>query len=273
MTRAMRGLFALLLGLLPLLSWAACSRPLNLPVSPIGRSLTPEGGKVSGAYASVLQDLGQRHGCEFRLSLVPRARAEQMFRRGESDLLMPATRTPERDAIAVFVPLHLARPVLVHLEDPSRGGFLPPVSLRALLETPGLRLALVRGADYGPEYRAMLRTLQQQRRVVLEPDAVRVMLALQAGLADATVLNATHVYGLSSQDARLRGVDEQLRATPLDGLDWGETGAYLSTRSLKADDRLRLQTLFSQAVSSGSVWNSLSQHYPPALLAASIKNR
>lgn len=254
---------------LPLAAAAECSRPLIVPVAPMGRSLVTQGEQVSGAYASMMRDWGDRHGCSFRLKPVPRARAEQMFQRGESDLLMPATRTPQRDAIAVFVPLHLSRPVLVHLQ---REGFQAPTSLPALRDS-GLRLALVRGYDYGPGYLALLESLQQQRRVVLERDPVGVLRALQSGLADATLLNATHVYGLADQDARLRGLDERLRATPVEGLDWSESGLYLSTRSLKPNDRLRLQTLFDQAVSSGAVWQSLSTHYPPELLASSVKAR
>jgi polar amino acid transport system substrate-binding protein len=90
---------------------AACSRVMRVPVAAIGLSVTASGGAVGGVYPDVLRRIEADSGCRFEFSVVPRARLEAMFIGGQADLLLPATRTPARDARGHFVPMGRARAV------------------------------------------------------------------------------------------------------------------------------------------------------------------
>ena len=96
---------------------AACSRTIVVPAVATGYSVITSGDSVSGVYPQILQELGKKYGCTFSFPVVPRARLEQMFFKSYSaDVMVPATRTPERDASASFVPLITVRPGIVTLD-------------------------------------------------------------------------------------------------------------------------------------------------------------
>lgn len=260
-----------------LLPWAepvqaACSRAYKVPLALMGGNvlLQPDG-RVAGAYPELLRRGGESLGCRFEVEAMPRARVEMLFQKAAADVLMPASRTPQRDAIAEFVPLMLSRATLNYLA--REGQSEPPRSLKALVQQTQLRVALVRGYDYGPAYRAMEAALRERGRLVLETDPLGVARALAAGLADVTVLNAYHLHGLSSSDPRMEGLDARLRSEPVEELPWSESGLYLSTRSLKPEERRALRRLFEQAASSGLLWQIMSSHHPPAALEGNLRPR
>jgi polar amino acid transport system substrate-binding protein len=226
-------------------------------------------GRVLGAYPELLQRSGDAAGCQFHLEVMPRARTEMLFQKAYGDLLLPASRTPQRDAIAEFVPLLQSRPTLVYLPRP---GLTPPRSIEALLAS-GLRVALVRGYDYGPAYKRLERGLQERRRLVLEADPQGVARALAAGLADATVLNRHHLQLRGEAEPRLQELHARLRVEPLEELGWSESGVYLSTRSLTPEDRTQLRRLFEQAAATGLVWQVLSSHYGLEQLEGTMRPR
>ena len=83
---------------------------------------------------------------------VPRARLEMLFRAADADLIVLSTRSPERDLCGTFVPVFKYRALLVGIKpvDPA------VQSVDALLSQTDLRIAVVRGFDYGPAYRKLL---------------------------------------------------------------------------------------------------------------------
>lgn len=249
-------------------AWA-CSRPLQVPVAAVGVSVVARGERVEGAYPSLLRELGREHGCEFRFSLMPRARIERMFETGQADLLVPATRSDRRDRWGDFVPLVQSRAVALGL----LAGRAPVRSLAELIASPGLRVAVVRGYDFGPAYRAALQQLQAQRRLVLEQDPRGVARALHLGMADITVMTPSILLGLLDMDPQLQALRPRLRIEPLDELPWSEAGFYLSRQSLGPSDRQRLRQLLEQARDSGAVWRALLAHYPDGSMDGALKPR
>lgn len=254
----------------PVAAQANCTRPLKTPLAPMGNTTQLlADGRVGGAYPELLQRSGEAGGCRFEFEFMPRARAEMLFQKAAADLLIPASRTPQRDAIAEFVPLLQARATLVHLPLEGRE---PPRNFAELLSS-RLRVALVRGYDYGPAYKRLERALRERGRLVLEPDPQGVARALATGLADASVINRHHLHGPTDADPRLQALPERLLSSPLDELGWNDSGLYLSTRSLKPQDRERLRRMFEQAATSGLAWQLISSQYPPGLLDGSMRPR
>jgi len=255
---------------LPLLAQAQCSRPLKVPVAPIGLSVTTVGDTVGGLYPDLLRSLAGKEGCQVEFSVVPRARLEAMFETGRADLLVPASRTPRRDEHGIFVPMVSSRAVLISLqsERPALN------SLAELLERRELRVAIVRGYDYGDAYQALLKQLSQQGRLLQASDPISVARMLNGGMADLTVMTPTILTGALAGDARVRFLLEQLRYEPVDELPWGESGIYVSNKpSLGDADRALIRELLERSAKSDAVWRGFQRYYSTGSLTGSIKPR
>ena len=253
----------------PVLAHAQCSRSLNVPVAPVGLSVTTVGETVGGLYPELLRGLGGKDGCTFEFSVVPRARQEAMFETGRADLLVPATRTPRRDELGVFVPMVNSRPSLISL-----GAARPEVhSLAELLERRELRVAVVRGYDYGETYQSLLKELTRQGRLVHAVDPVSVARMLNSGIADLTIMAPTILIGSLQGDVRVRFLLERMRYEPITELPWGESGIYLSHKSLNEADRNLLRELLERSAKSGAIWRAFQRYYPVANLGDSIRPR
>ncbi len=251
----------------PLASRAGCARPLLVPVAPIGMSVIVNGNSPSGIYPELLTRVSARTGCLFTLSVVPRARLEALFEAGSADLLMPATRTARRDEAGYFVPLIASRAALLSFDNKRA----PVRSLQELVERRELRLALVRGFDYGAPYQSLIKQLSAQGRVFMEVDPVAVARLMGAGLADATLMSPIILAGAVQGDARVEALLAKLRIETFDELSWGESGIYLSKTGVSTPDRATLERALQAAVKSGEVWDSFKRYYPPEILNAGAR--
>ena len=109
-------------------AWAACPRPVQVPVAATGFSVIVDAQqKVSGIYPDVLTEAGNRANCRFVFKAVPRARLEALFETGAADMLLPAPRTARRDQHGLFVPLIQARATVISV-DPKHEAVHTPVS-------------------------------------------------------------------------------------------------------------------------------------------------
>jgi polar amino acid transport system substrate-binding protein len=259
---------ALALGIgLPLAAQAGCSRLIHVPMSATGQSVIIDGDGVKGIYPDFLRSLAEKDNCTTVLSAVPRARLEVLFETGRADLLIPASKTPKRDAHGTFIPLIQNRAMLITL----RAGRPPIKSTQELLERTGLKVALVRGFDYGPAYQELISLLTQQARLILEVDAVSVARLLKSGAADATIMTPSILVGALQDDDRVQDLMDRLQFEALRELPWGESGVYLSNTSLNPQDRAALLAALERAARSGVVWKGFQQYYRPAVLNGSIR--
>lgn len=258
-----RRALSLLLGTaLHLPAEAGCSRQINVPAAPSGQSVTVNGSEVGGLIPDMLNQIGARVGCSFRWSVVPRIRLETMFETGSADLLVAATQVERRDRQGVFVPVVETRPTLISVSSDR-----PPVrSIAELLTRRELRVALVRGYDYGPPYQAMIKSLASQGRVYMEPDARTVARLIAGAMADVTIMPASSFIGGLHGDARIEGLAGNLRIEPLDELPWIKTGIYLSKKSLAKADLDLLEQALTASVKTGAWWQALKRYYTPAVL-------
>jgi polar amino acid transport system substrate-binding protein len=268
-----RKILSSVLGLLSLtaslLVHAQCSRVINAPVSPTGLSVTVGADGFGGVYPDVLRIVGAKEGCSFAFSAVPRARQEVMFETGKADLLIPAGKTPRRDEFGIFVPLIYTRATLISMASER-----PVVrSAQELLERGELRVALVRGYDYGEAYQELVRELGKQGRLAFDVDANSIARKLAAGMADVTIMTPSILVGAMVGDARVEPLTEKLRYEPLPELPWSDSGAYISKTAVNPEDRATLRELLEGATKSGALWKAFLRYYPPGSLKDSIKPR
>ncbi|WP_183104540.1 ABC transporter substrate-binding protein [Mitsuaria sp. WAJ17] len=250
------------------LAQAACSRPIQVPLAPVGLSvLLPPQGAATGVYPELLRQVGEAEGCLFVMNAVPRARQELMFESGRGDVLVPASRTSRRDEFGDFVPLIQARAMLISL----RSDRPLPASLRALAQASDLRVALVRGFDYGDAYQGLLRELGRQGRLRLEVDPVSVARVLDAGGADLTLMAPSILVSALHSDERVSHLLGRLRLDAVEELGWNDSGIYLSRAALSEADRRHLQESLDKAARSGLVWKLFKQFYPAGSMEGSLR--
>ncbi len=249
---------------------AACSRPMQVPLAPVGLSvLLPPQGQPTGVYPELLRQVGEAEGCVFTMSTVPRARQELMFEKAQADLLVPASRTPRRDEFGEFVPLIQSRAMVIALnaERPL------PTTLKALMQASDLRVVLVRGFDFGDAYQAVVKELTRQGRLRLEADTVSVARVLDAGGADVTVMAPSILVSALHADERVSHLLGRLRLGAVDELGWNDSGIYLSRTALNESDRRHLQESLEKAARSGLVWKLFRQFYPAGSMDGSLRPR
>ena len=247
---------------------AACSRVINVPMSATGQSVMIDGDTISGIYPDLLRSLSDKEGCTFAMSDVPRARLEILFETGRADLLIPASKTPKRDALGTFVALIHNRATLLSIQS-NRATIK---TMRELQDNNSkLKVALVRGFDYGQVYQELITTLGKQGRLILEVDALSVARLLKAGTADVSIMAPTILAGAVQSDERVRDIVDKLRIEPLDDLPWGDSGVYISNTALNPQDKAALQDALERAARSGEVWKGFQRYYSPAILKGSIR--
>lgn len=248
---------------------AACSRTIVVPVTATGASVIVQGQQVSGIFPDALRSLGAKNGCDFAFSAVPRARLEALFESGKSDLLLPAVPTPQRDRYGHFVALVGNRALLITL-----AGARPPITNAAeLLAQRDMRVAVVRGFDYGPAYQDLLKRLAAQGRLFQEVDALSVARLLQAGMVDATIMSSTVMAGTALNQPKVQGLLERLRMEPLQELPWTYLGAYVSNTALPAQDQAALRQLLERSASADLVMAGFLRYHPRPVVKLSIRPR
>lgn len=259
----------LALSLCPTQVQAGCSRPIIVPLAPVGISVIVNEDKLSGIYPEVLRKISARTGCQLKMTAVPQARLEAMFEMGTADLMLPAMGTAHRDRFGEFVPLVGARAMLLSV-DAKR----PAVAdLKALLQRRELRVAVVRGNDYGDEYRTAVAELERQGRLFYETDPLQVARLLDKGIADVTILTPMSLAYEMKEDRRVQHLLERLRIEEMPELPWGYSGAYISTRSLSPQDQRYLAAQLRESFKTDAVWAEYRRYYPANVVAASRRPR
>lgn len=239
-------------------AWAACQRPVLVPSAPTGRLVTIDGNEVNGALPELLREIGREIGCEFRFPVMPRARLHQeVIEQGRMDLLLPAGRNSQRDAVAQFVPLLREQVALiVHRSDQSKA----PASVAELRDRSKWRGALVRSYAFNDEYVGLVDALRAQQRADLVSDPPAAMRMLHAGRVQFSLMPPSALHDAAGPWR------PGLQLLPLAGLPTMEFGVYLSRQSLADPDRQQIADALQRAVREGRVRAALLRHYPAELL-------
>lgn len=229
----------------------ACSRPVKVAISPIGRSMmVSSNGTVTGIVRDFLELVSQRSGCTFEYLVVPRARAFLMLETGEIDVVPSVNRTDQRDQWGKFVHLYNNRAMLIALKG------VQPTTLAQLLDGT-MTIGVVRGYDYGPAYMALLGDPRMQSRisVVRDPETCARMLAI--GRMDA-VLMAPSAF---VEAAESLGITDKVIVTAIAGLPFVPTGLYFAQRRLDAMAQVKLQGAIDALAKRGEYAHLLEKYY------------
>lgn len=237
-------------------AWAtepACVRPYVVGASALGTNMviTPDN-QVTGTYAQVLSQIERNSTCRFVYDIAPRARALVYLQRGVAvDLLVPIIRTKERDEAAEFVPLLKSQVMLVYHQ--RIGG-----DALAALRAGQLKVNVVRGFDYGPEYRALLDGLRAKDQLEEVNDPTTVVRKMQTGRADATIMVPQNI----AAEAAELGLESQLRSAAITEIPPTYSGAYLSRLRLSTTERTALHNQFQRLLQSGAFWKVFAAQTP-----------
>lgn len=251
----------------PLHASAGCSRPIQIPASPSGHAIVVQGDQVTGLIPEVMNRIGAKIGCTFVWTPVARMRQESMFQRGAADILIAAVRVERRDHDGIFVPLIETRATLISLASDRA----PVHSIDELLARRELRVALVRGYDYGPVYQAMVARLTAQGRLSLQPYPGKVARMLAEGMADVTIMSGISFAGGQLTDPHVAINPERIRSEPIADLPWQRSGFYLSRKALAEPDRHLLEQALAASVKNGQWWQAFKRHYPAHILNISAR--
>lgn len=266
-SRRIRSLLCALSLALPLAAAAACSRTIVVPVAPTGFSVMVNGGEVIGAFPDALREAGARLGCRFAFPVVPRARLSYMFlQSGQADLLLPASRSAERDGQADYVPMMKLKMAMVSLKRNR----LRADSVKALLADPALSGVAVRSYVFGDEYNALMSGLEAQHRMSYAVAPLVVARMLKAGRADFTIVAPSIFLTSLYEDTAMSSFAKEVQFTQLEGLPPTDSGVYISRRSLTPADRATLQRLL-QLCAKGTLWKWYQHYYPPAATAFVVR--
>ena len=190
-----------------------------------------------------------------------------MFKMGIADLLLPSTRTPQRDEIGLLIPFIKSRATIISINSDR-----PAItSAQDILLRKELRLILVRGFDFGPAYRSLVAEMTQQGRVILEADVVSVARMLKLSNNHISIMAPSIIVGAIKEDARVQNLQEKFRFEPIDELPWDDAGIYISNSSLDKADREYLQNALMRAAKSGVAWQSFKRYYSAELVRVSIR--
>lgn len=253
--------------LLPTASQAGCSRPMEVALSPSGMTIIKDGGKVSGFMPEMLHKFGNEVGCEWNITIAPRARVEALFEAGKTDVIVAATHTERRDQIGYFVPTLSTRATVLSLGKPN-----PPIrSLADLVARRDVRVALVRGQEYGGGFAAMVKAMTEQHRIVFESNAINVARLLDADIAQVTVMTPIALAGQLGTDPRYAPLIARIRIDPVAELPWDATGTYISKETVGAADRAVLEEMFNRIARSSWLLDNLKATYPPNVLTESVR--
>ncbi|MES2348301.1 MAG: transporter substrate-binding domain-containing protein [Pseudomonadota bacterium] len=245
-----------------------CTREIAVPVSASGASVITDGPQVGGIYPDLLRALSAKNGCSFNFSVVPRARQVAMYKAGQADILVPASRTASRDQYGTFIPMINHRAMLISMA----GNRAPITSAQNLLERRELRVAVVRGFDYGEAYSALMAELTRQNRLFVEVDVVAVARLLNAGSADVTIMGPTLMAAAIRRDPRVHGMQEKLRFEAIPELPWSASGAYVS-HALKPEDQQTLTEMLEKVGKSNQVMEGYLRYFRADILSDSVRPR
>jgi polar amino acid transport system substrate-binding protein len=186
---------------------------------------------------------------------------------GEADLLLPASRSDERDSQADFVPMMKLKMALIS----NKNGPVRAASVAELLAHPDWRGVAVRSYVFGNEYNALMEQLEAQRRVSYAAAPLMVARMMKAGRADFTVVAPTIFLTSLNEDPEMAGFAGQVRFSALDGLPPTDSGIYVSRRSLSKADQAQLHQLLRQAA-QGTLWKWFQHYYPAHIAAFAIRH-
>jgi polar amino acid transport system substrate-binding protein len=248
---------------------AQCSRPIAVPASASGLSLVAKEGQISGIVPEFLSQVASNSKCSFVYSIVPKNRQESLFEAGRADLLVTAIKTERRDKTGLFIPLIQLRATLISIA----GQYAAMQNMNEMLKNKGLRLAIVRGYDYGPAYQTIVSKFTEHGRIVVEPDAVSVARTMRNDTRTVTIMAATIFSGIVQNESVIADLKAKVHYEHLNEISWTESGIYISKISLPIPDQVILKMHMENVAKTDLVWKAYQHYYPNEVIKIGLRPR
>jgi polar amino acid transport system substrate-binding protein len=247
-----------IVGLMPAHAAEPGCQPLRVGMSTLGVAYFRQDGQPRGVDVDLMREVGRRLGCGFEIVEMNRARIYQSLERGEIiDLATAASRTPERDQYAEFVPIGKTRDYLLVHKRLAKPGF----DLNQFVATPELRMGALAKSNYSSFINARLAVLSLQGRVEVTVLAESLIPRLIAGRYDGLIV--TPAYFIAALNELPGGVD--LRALPIPEGEPYQWGVYMSRRTLDEGRRQRIREALESIRRDGTLLKIHRQYYPEEL--------
>lgn len=224
---------------------AACARPYQVGVSPLGWAVFEQVRKLRGYVPDLISELAARSGCVLQLQMRPRARVLLEFSRGELEVLTSAQATPERDRLGQFLPVAASELDMVARDSVPRD----IRSLEQFVAQPGLTLALVRGVILNPRMDALIERLRAQGRLEQAADFDNMATRLAFGRFDAAIYPSA-IHSKQIHDGLLPA---GLRVIDLPESSPFAIGIYLHREKVAEADRQLMQQALRELVQEGRI--------------------
>lgn len=146
--------------------YGCADRAVRVAYHPFGMAYWRDAeGKPQGIDPDLVAVLSQATGCRFQVSELSRVLIWKMYEQGETDMVLSALPTEQRDRFGQFMPLPYwgNGNELVVLKSLGR-----PTSLADLDELPDFRLGIVRAYKYGDAIWEQLLIRQRERGELIE---------------------------------------------------------------------------------------------------------
>lgn len=218
-----------------------CSQPLRVDFFPFGLAYwRDDAGLQRGTDFELIQAVEQETGCKFQISELSRVLIWKKFEAGQTDWVLSALPTPERDRWGHFIALPYwgNRNQLVISKQIER-----PASPAAMLAHPELKLGVVRSYHYGDPIWDSLIAVQRQRGTLVEAADIEALYRLlKLGRINA-LISAPMRYRLLLARFDLQNqvdtVDFSPNEPPL------RSGVYLSRQRFGRDELARWEALLN----------------------------
>ena len=207
---------------------ANCSRVIRIPLLALNSASNNSEGEVKQGDLSMkliqlMNEFGEKHGCQFAFTQVPKARQWQLFESGESDILLLLTRVEKREEVGFFMPIFQLKPAIVSNKKFISGN----LSLKKIQENKKINLILVRGFDYGDSYRAFVQKMEKEKRVSYEPDTFSVAKSMIYKEDAVTIMVPTIFEDVLTNEKIVSPLIGNVRYSEIVVWPWVDVGIYI----------------------------------------------
>lgn len=234
----------------------ACSRRFTLAYHDHGLLYSKRADQ--GIDKDVAAELIRRSGCQFKVTVMPRARIWRLIESGELDFSMSGITNPAREKFASFAWYLYNRYDLLVRRDAGAH------SLAAFLDDPKLQLGQIRSFRYSPSLNALADRVQAQGRSVEVADHAQLLQMMKLNRIQAMIIEP---FNYSQVEAReLAGLTV--------AIDPGDPptlhGLIMSRKALPEAEQARWRALVDGMRRDGTLLKILQKYFEPALARSMV---
>lgn len=215
-----------------------------------------------GIDDDIQKELERRSGCQFEVTLKPRARIWHELETGNLDMAGSGVQTPERDKFAWFA--HY----VVEVNQVVLGKRVPDsvTDMESFLADDTLTMGGVRSFSYSPLYDGYVEKLDAQQRFFYVNNTMSLYKMFDKGRFDAFIASQF----LSEHYFKLLNMETPKRIETWDKSGGTPSGLVIARQSFTAEQGKGWQTLIKQMLADGTVEKIVRKHLGTLFFSDSV---